>query len=609
MTAKSVIDVILGEAKAGDYDDMLAIASVIENRARQTGKRPDEVVSLRSQFNAYGKPLPKGVDKYRKQALEAFTTVRAKGPVHNATFYATPSATKNLPSGLNKVTQTKGHVYFDDPQKRGIATADLGLSRPIKSGLGLENLVADAPSTGKIGTVTPETRAVYDQLTGYFGPIGVKSGYRGPEHNRNVGGARNSQHTRGKAIDLDTKNLDATTRQQLLAAAYDNPKIGGIGLYPSGAIHLDTRPRSGATGVAMWGGNGSFSKNPSELNDIAAMTSADRFGLYGAKTLPVGGVDPTPRPNQMPQRPISKTPQYNQAVAFDQGGILDPRVGGFVSQAQAAPQMPTKRAVEMPRRPVTPTPQPILRGMPQRPNTATPTKRPTSQAITPSSVANQYAQYGAGRGVPVVPPQLNTAAQYAAYQSPQQQQAQPLQTPTMAAPRYIAPSPTIATAPVKPPQRPVTPTPAQTPTWGDWMKGAAGAIAGSVAGSAVAGPFGGMAGAELGRALFTGKAPLENILGKGSDLTGVLSGLLGGGRPFDGEKSYVNARDFNNALGFGGTSNASDYVRSGSAPAGQSYRDSAGGSSTSYGNGYSERTNRFGVTSITTPDGKTARKI
>lgn len=134
MTAKSVIDVILGEAKAGSYEDMLAIASVIENRAKQLGVSPEEVVSVRSEFNAYGKSLPSGVDKYRRLASQALQQVRTNGPVHDATFYATPSATKHLPGGLKEVSSTDGHKFFSDPQNRSIKTSS-GYRSPETVGL------------------------------------------------------------------------------------------------------------------------------------------------------------------------------------------------------------------------------------------------------------------------------------------------------------------------------------------------------------------------------------------------------------------------------------------------------------------------------------------
>lgn len=75
-------------------------------------------------------------------------------------------------------------------------------------------------------------------------PLLVNSGYRSPEHNRAVGGAKASNHMKGIAFDINMTNVDPR-RFEAEAA-----KLGfnGIGLYPpqkpSGArnfIHIDTR--------------------------------------------------------------------------------------------------------------------------------------------------------------------------------------------------------------------------------------------------------------------------------------------------------------------------------------------------------------------------------
>lgn len=133
MKAKSVVDVILGEAAHGSkeqrYEDMLAIASVISNRARLSGRPMNDVVSHRGEFNAFGKPLPAGAGSYRTLAEKALKEIEANGPVHGATYYATPRAARNLPSGLERVGQTTGHVYYTDPQMRPFRTGS-GWARP-----------------------------------------------------------------------------------------------------------------------------------------------------------------------------------------------------------------------------------------------------------------------------------------------------------------------------------------------------------------------------------------------------------------------------------------------------------------------------------------------
>lgn len=133
MRAQSVTDVILGEAVSGPiekrYEDMKAIASVMVNRARSLGVPLEAVVQNQREFNAYNKRLPSGVNAYRGLAEQALSEVVTNGPVHNATFYATPAAKGNLPKGLVEETRTGGHVYFSDPKNRAIGTA-VGYRQP-----------------------------------------------------------------------------------------------------------------------------------------------------------------------------------------------------------------------------------------------------------------------------------------------------------------------------------------------------------------------------------------------------------------------------------------------------------------------------------------------
>lgn len=70
-------------------------------------------------------------------------------------------------------------------------------------------------------------------------PIILTSAYRSPEHNRRVGGAKNSYHMRGQAFDVRMENHDPEKFVVLARAA----GFRGIGYYPrSGFIHIDTGP-------------------------------------------------------------------------------------------------------------------------------------------------------------------------------------------------------------------------------------------------------------------------------------------------------------------------------------------------------------------------------
>jgi uncharacterized protein YcbK (DUF882 family) len=70
-------------------------------------------------------------------------------------------------------------------------------------------------------------------------PLTILSGYRCIEHNTKVGGAKNSQHVLGKAVDISIVNMDGLQKFKLLDLIY---KTGftGIGLHKQ-FFHVDNR--------------------------------------------------------------------------------------------------------------------------------------------------------------------------------------------------------------------------------------------------------------------------------------------------------------------------------------------------------------------------------
>jgi uncharacterized protein YcbK (DUF882 family) len=77
-------------------------------------------------------------------------------------------------------------------------------------------------------------------------PISVISGHRCRAYNDRIGGARNSKHIEGRAADLA---VPRGKQGEYVAAALRVPRFrkGGIGVYPNGGVHVDTRP-----GIARW---------------------------------------------------------------------------------------------------------------------------------------------------------------------------------------------------------------------------------------------------------------------------------------------------------------------------------------------------------------------
>jgi len=96
---------------------------------------------------------------------------------------------------------------------------------------------------------------VFELIRAAFGnkPITVLSAYRTPEHNRAVGGARNSQHLEGRALDLRPPiGIKVTDFYRVIKALAPDTDIRGIGLYPT-FVHVDIRPQ---THMTYWRGFG-----------------------------------------------------------------------------------------------------------------------------------------------------------------------------------------------------------------------------------------------------------------------------------------------------------------------------------------------------------------
>lgn len=86
-------------------------------------------------------------------------------------------------------------------------------------------------------------------------PLTVLSAYRSPAHNRAIGGARNSQHVEGRALDLVPPAGWTVERFATLIKAHaDTWGLGGVGVYGT-FVHVDIRPRQ-AGRLVVWSGSG-----------------------------------------------------------------------------------------------------------------------------------------------------------------------------------------------------------------------------------------------------------------------------------------------------------------------------------------------------------------
>jgi len=93
-----------------------------------------------------------------------------------------------------------------------------------------------------LADVTEGTKRKVIALQRRFGKgLAISSGYRSPEYNAKVGGARKSRHMKGDAVDIPTGDMSMAERLRLINTASE---LGftGIGIYGD-SIHLDTGKR------------------------------------------------------------------------------------------------------------------------------------------------------------------------------------------------------------------------------------------------------------------------------------------------------------------------------------------------------------------------------
>lgn len=80
------------------------------------------------------------------------------------------------------------------------------------------------------------------KIRDHFGkPVNVSSGYRCPTHNKNIGGATGSRHSKGQAVDIYINGVAPAE----IAKYAESIGILGIGLYETNSdgffVHVDTR--------------------------------------------------------------------------------------------------------------------------------------------------------------------------------------------------------------------------------------------------------------------------------------------------------------------------------------------------------------------------------
>jgi hypothetical protein len=146
-------------------------------------------------------------------------------------------------------------------------------------------------SSGVDQRINPEIASKVQQIEGVFGKrLTVSSGFRDPARNARVGGARNSAHTRGNAVDLVFSGNEEDTIKLIEKASAAG--IGGIGVYRAGWVHLDTENKR------VWGRDFSARSIPQWAR--AALNAHMTGRRDGERQQPVAPETPSMEPHAEP---------------------------------------------------------------------------------------------------------------------------------------------------------------------------------------------------------------------------------------------------------------------------------------------------------------------
>lgn len=178
----------------------------------------------------------------------------------------------NFVQGESELRENSNYSTFG----RGINDASYGGNSIPNIRLGHENV--------DIENLQPGTVSALRQTQSMFGaPLIINSGYRSPEYNRQVGGAPNSQHIKGKAVDIDTSYMNEEQKAKLLSSALASG-FTSVGFYPR-FMHFDTRPNAatwgGAPGWAQQVMSSQFNSNSNYSSVTDPINSANSIAFNG----------------------------------------------------------------------------------------------------------------------------------------------------------------------------------------------------------------------------------------------------------------------------------------------------------------------------------------
>jgi len=125
-------------------------------------------------------------------------------------------------------------------------TENFSLHEMTKSDAALRHGIDNTPDDEALENLRILCENVLQPIRNELGPVKVNSGYRGPEVNRAVGGAKNSDHMKGMAADIEIPSMPNAELAEWISENLDFTQVilefYTPGIPDSGWVHVSYDP-------------------------------------------------------------------------------------------------------------------------------------------------------------------------------------------------------------------------------------------------------------------------------------------------------------------------------------------------------------------------------
>lgn len=99
----------------------------------------------------------------------------------------------------------------------------ISYAEATKSNTAIKHGIDNNPNEHQLKAMRTVASEVFDKVREHFGvPIAITSFLRSEKLNKKIGGAKNSQHVKGEAIDIDADVLGGVTNKEIYDFIRDN---------------------------------------------------------------------------------------------------------------------------------------------------------------------------------------------------------------------------------------------------------------------------------------------------------------------------------------------------------------------------------------------------